>query len=95
MKFYSGERDYPEDKKTNPRFQRELSAYLFCMNYVENKFVLDAGCGEGFGSHLLSQKAKKVIGIDNSRKTIEEGKTNLQKKQLRIYDDGCYTHGIS
>ncbi|MEW6457439.1 MAG: class I SAM-dependent methyltransferase [Acidobacteriota bacterium] len=84
MKFYSGERDYPEDKKTNPRFQRELSAYLFCVNYVENKFVLDAGCGEGFGSFHLAQKSKKVIGIDNSRKTIEKAKQTYRKDNLEF-----------
>ncbi len=28
--------------------------------------VLDAGCGVGYGSHLLSQKAGQVVSLDIS-----------------------------
>lgn len=38
--------------------------YLFCLEYVRGKRVLDAACGEGYGSFLLSTIANRVIGID-------------------------------
>jgi cyclopropane fatty-acyl-phospholipid synthase-like methyltransferase len=34
------------------------------LNINENDIVLDIGCGQGYGSYLLSQYAFKVYGID-------------------------------
>lgn len=36
--------------------------------------VLDAGCGDGYGSYLLSQNDYKVIGIDIAEKMIKYAK---------------------
>ncbi len=84
MKIYSGERDYPQDRKTNPRVQRQLAIYKFCSQFVENKFVLDVGCGEGFGTYYLGQKAKKIIGIDNSQKSIEIATKNYKDENIEF-----------
>lgn len=84
MKIYPGERDYPQDKKTNPRVQRQLAIYKFCSQFVEDKFTLDVGCGEGFGTYFLSQKARKIIGIDNSRESIEMAKKNYNKENIEF-----------
>jgi ubiquinone/menaquinone biosynthesis C-methylase UbiE len=84
MKIYSGERDYPQDKKTNPRFQRQLAIYKFCSGFVEGKYVLDVGCGEGFGTYYLSEKAKKIIGIDNSPESIELAKKNYNRENIEF-----------
>ena len=35
------------------------------------KLVLDAGCGVGYGSNMLSEQAENVIGIDISPESIE------------------------
>lgn len=84
MKIFPGERDYPQDKKTNPRVQRELAIYKFCSQFVEDKYTLDVGCGEGFGTYYLSQKAKKIIGIDNSAESIELAKKNYNKENIEF-----------
>lgn len=84
MKIFPGERDYPQDKKTNPRFQRQLAIYKFCSKFVDNKFTLDVGCGEGFGTYFLSQHAKKIIGIDNSAESIEMAKKNYNKENIEF-----------
>lgn len=49
--------------------------YLFCLEYARKKKVLDAACGEGYGSFLLSTVADWVIGIDiDSTKIIRASK---------------------
>ena len=49
-----------------------LSRYIFALAHCENKTVLDASCGLGYGAALMGNNgAKKVIGIDNSATAIE------------------------
>ncbi len=75
-------------------FQR----YLSVCEFVKGKDVLDAACGEGYGSKILSDYAKSVIGIDIDLETVERAKNkyksvgNLQFLQgsvekLEVEDD--------
>lgn len=48
-----------------------LDRYRFASQFVEGKTVLDAACGTGYGSAMLSQKAKSVVGIDIDDETIQ------------------------
>ena len=41
-----------------------LHRYAFSLGYVEGLDVLDVASGEGYGSNMLSGRAKSVIGID-------------------------------
>ena len=45
---------------------RHLAAYLFARELARGGDVLDAGCGEGFGTVLLAETARRVTGIDYS-----------------------------
>jgi O-antigen biosynthesis protein len=56
--------------------------YLSVQPLVEGKVVLDAACGSGFGSFILSQKAKKVIGIDISKETIDFASAKYDKDNI-------------
>jgi len=72
-----------EDKeKSSPLFYRHLAAYRFCSCFTRGKTVLDLGCGDGYGSYLLSGKAKKVIGIDSDKKTIKLANQRYKSKNL-------------
>lgn len=44
--------------------------------------VIDVGCGIGHLTYLISQKAKKVTGIDLSPKSIEIAKSNFSAKNI-------------
>jgi SAM-dependent methyltransferase len=44
--------------------------YAFARRFVHGKRVLDAACGEGYGSALLGSVAQSVIGIDVDLATI-------------------------
>jgi ubiquinone/menaquinone biosynthesis C-methylase UbiE len=56
--------------------KQHIERYKFALKYTKDKLVLDAACGTGYGTELISKNSKKVIGIDISEKTIEE---NIKK----------------
>jgi len=69
--------DYYHDsrKKTSGRLHNEfidIPATLSLLpNSLKNKKILDAGCGSGIYSVLLTKKDGEVIGVDISKKMIE------------------------
>ncbi len=48
-----------------------VSLYLFALPYCRDKQVLDAACGLGYGSYILSAVAKQVTGIDLSEEAVK------------------------
>lgn len=49
-------------------------AYTQASTLAEDKIILDLGCNTGYGSEILFQKAKKVVGVDVSEKAISTAK---------------------
>lgn len=45
-------------------------AYAIALGYVQGKKVLDICCGTGYGTKLIAEAAKHVIGIDYSNTAI-------------------------
>lgn len=76
---FTGERVVPEcmgvDIKT---YNEHLARYIFALPYCVNKKVLDAACGTGYGSYILSSVATDVQGVDVDRKTIEYANLNFK-----------------
>jgi len=60
----TGERTTPGVPEENYWFQRHVAAYDFVRPLVEGARVLDAGCGEGYGTDLLAAVAKEAVGVD-------------------------------
>ena len=61
------------------------SRHKFIGKMIEGKKkVLDIGCGDGFGTTIVSQFVKQIIGIDYFRTHIEVAKTNLEKNFTNI-----------
>ncbi|MEK6715532.1 MAG: class I SAM-dependent methyltransferase [Candidatus Omnitrophota bacterium] len=56
---------------------------------MSGKVVLDAACGSGFGSEILSQKAKKVVGVDISWEAIQHCKAYYKKPNLSFIQMDC------
>lgn len=83
---FTGERFLPfvEDKKLQiEHFQR----YLSVKTLAKGKRVLDAACGEGYGSSILAEVAKSVIGVDISQNTIHNAQMKYaQLENLRFYE---------
>lgn len=53
--------------------------YSAVAEYMRNKIVLDAACGTGYGSGILSQYASKVFGIDISEDAVKYANENYSQ----------------
>ena len=74
-KIFTGERFVPgidDDEITIEHFQR----YKTVLDLVKNKVVLDAACGEGYGSSIIGTVANQVIGIDLNGEAIDRATAN-------------------
>lgn len=54
----------PKEGEVSFVYERHKFTYFFATQYVENKQVLDVGCGTGYGCKILAEKAYFVYGID-------------------------------
>jgi SAM-dependent methyltransferase len=70
-------------------FLQHMGRYLFAKSFVSGKTVLDAACGSGYGSKILSENAKKVIGIDKCRETISYCNSRYKDKNLFYSQMDC------
>lgn len=69
-----------------------LARYEFATQFVTKKIVADMACGSGYGSKLLSKKAKQVFGIDISVDAVEyASKLYPGKKIIYLNEDVCKT----
>jgi len=66
-------------ERFTPECQREIwyehwHRYVFARRFAAGKRVLDAACGEGYGSALLAQYAQSVIGVDIADSAVEHAR---------------------
>lgn len=55
--------------------REHLIRYVFAMENIADKDVLDIACGSGYGMYLMSYLAKSVSGYDYSEEAIKEAGT--------------------
>lgn len=55
-------------------YLKHLFPYEHFKELLQNKDVLEIGCGEGYGTNVLSGNVKSIIGIDVDAKIIEHAK---------------------
>lgn len=69
MAEFTGERVVPG--QVDPDLWNEhRSRYLFAQRYAQGRRVVDLGCGTGYGSAILGDVAREVIGIDIAPEAI-------------------------
>jgi SAM-dependent methyltransferase len=65
---FTGERFTPECVREI--WYEHWHRYAFALDLAKGRRVLDAACGEGYGSHLLASVATSVHGVDISAQAI-------------------------
>ncbi|HEV7732166.1 MAG TPA: methyltransferase domain-containing protein [Candidatus Binatia bacterium] len=67
--------------------QRHLAAYRYAATLAQGRAVLDAGCGEGYGSAMLAQGAARVRGLDQAEAiAIASLRHRAPNLEYRVYD---------
>jgi len=66
-----------------------LHRYAFAREFVKGKDVLDIACGEGYGSFLLADHAKSVIGVDISDEVIRHARNKYAISNLKFEQGDC------
>ena len=80
---FTGERYIPEQSNAE-LYDEHVLRYEFAKQFAKNKIVLDAACGEGYGSNLLASQAQYVYGIDLSVETIESAKSKYKNGNMEF-----------
>jgi GT2 family glycosyltransferase/ubiquinone/menaquinone biosynthesis C-methylase UbiE len=69
---------------TGQTLVEHLHRYLLAREFCRNRDVLDAACGEGYGSALLAQVARSVVGIDVDGASIDAAATEFSRGNLKF-----------
>lgn len=90
MKF-TGEFFIPPDGENenaeNPELEIEhRQRYLSILDLVEGRTVLDIACGEGYGTHVLSSRAREVIGVDINPELVAHAGRKYRRENIRFLE---------
>lgn len=67
-----------------------LQRYIFAKKFTAGKgMVLDAGCGNGYGTALLAEDAGQVVGVDYDTEAIDYCKQHFSRPNLRFLLADC------
>ena len=64
-------------------YLQHLKVYSFVKGNVDDKTVLDVGCGDGYGSAFLAGKAKFVQGVDYDSEAILVAQKKYKANNLK------------
>ncbi|WPP42079.1 class I SAM-dependent methyltransferase [Paenibacillus hunanensis] len=84
---YTGERFIPNNDGLEIEAEH-MHRYNSIAESLKGMRVLDAGCGTGYGSFLISQFAKKVIGIDISQEAVDWCNKNYASQKNLEFTQG-------
>jgi SAM-dependent methyltransferase len=84
---FTGERFTPECVREI--WYEHVHRYAFARELVAGKRVLDAACGEGYGSALLATAAASVTGVDLAQASIEHARERYRAENLSFRSADC------
>lgn len=87
--LFTGERFTPECVREI--WYEHWHRYLFAWRIAQGKRVLDAACGEGYGSALLARTAASVLGVDIDAASIAHARERYGSRVNLIYETGDAT----
>ena len=81
---FTGERFTPEVR--GPIWYEHWHRYAFVASIVRGQRVLDAACGEGYGSFMLAHTAAQVTGVDISADAVAHARERYAKDNLSFVE---------
>jgi SAM-dependent methyltransferase len=86
---FTGERFTPECVREI--WYEHWHRYVFARAFARGKRVLDAACGEGYGSALLAKEATSVLGVDIAQDAIAHARARYADRdgKLRFERGDC------
>lgn len=84
---FTGERFTPECVR-EIRYEH-VHRYVFARGLVNGRSVLDAACGEGYGSALLAETAASVTGVDLSAEAVGHAGARYPSPNLSFRQADC------
>jgi len=84
---FTGERFTPECVREI--WYEHVHRYVFAGDLVRGKTVLDAACGEGYGSAYLARTARSVLGVDISEDAIAHARSRYLSDNLEFQLADC------
>jgi 2-polyprenyl-3-methyl-5-hydroxy-6-metoxy-1,4-benzoquinol methylase len=79
---FTGERFTPECVRE--MLYEHYARYAMAQRFVHGKKVLDAACGEGYGSALLAASAQQVLGVDISAEAVAHAQARYPLANLQF-----------
>ena len=80
-------RFYPIQKDQS--YYEHIHRYIMAKNIVRDKDILDISSGEGYGSNLLAEVAKTVVGCDIDEDAVEAAKNKYKRNNLEFKVMDC------
>jgi len=87
----TGERTLPDVPAENYWFRRHLAVYEWIASRISGGRVLDMACGEGYGSAVLAQSAREVVGVDANPEAHEHARLRYERQNLK-FERGMVEH---
>jgi SAM-dependent methyltransferase len=79
----TGERTIPGLAEENYWFRRHEVVYQRLRDRCEDRDVLEAGCGEGYGADLIADVARRVIALDYDEATVAHVRARYPRVDVR------------
>ncbi|WP_322923933.1 glycosyltransferase [Paenibacillus campi] len=81
---FTGERFIPDIGNTELEVEH-IQRYQSIVKLVQGKVVLDAACGEGYGSNILADQAQFVYGVDIDPESIVNAQKKYDQANLKFF----------
>jgi SAM-dependent methyltransferase len=78
----TGERTLPDLPEENYWYRRHVAAYRWVASRCDGRDVADMACGEGYGSALLAEHARSVVGVDANPEAYEHARLKYRRSNL-------------
>ena len=84
-KINSGERLYPETADViDVEMKDQFDRYVLAAQYAKGAECLDAACGAGYGTKMLSSVARQVLGLDFSDEALAHAHANYSAGNVQF-----------